>query len=414
MTFPLGLFEGYGVELEYMIVDAQTLDVRPIADRVLAGKAGAPVSDLEDGEIGWSNELVLHVLELKTNGPAARLEGLAAAFADRIREANRIAGEFGARLLPTAMHPWMDPLRETRLWPHEFGPVYQAFDRIFGCSGHGWSNLQSTHINLPFSNDEEFGRLHAAIRAVLPLLPALCASSPIVEARVTGIVDNRLAFYRTNAQRIPLVTGEVVPEPVYTRGTYETDLLGKLYLDIAPHDPEGILQEEWLNARGAIARFDRMAIEIRVIDVQECPSADLAIVALVVAVIRALVEDRWVGQSELRALSTSMLSGRFLAASSLGAEARVEEPEWLAAFGLPGPVPMREAWTYLLDEVATSRSEDPLRPGAPLRSCAEVLLRDGNLSARILRRCPPDPGRDVLREIYAELGDCLEKDRMFP
>ncbi|HAL85576.1 MAG TPA: hypothetical protein DCM31_01010, partial [Deferribacteraceae bacterium] len=36
-----------------------------------------------------------------------------------------------------------------------------------------------------------------------------------------------------------------------------------MYRDIAPYDPECILQEEWLNSRGAIARFDRKAIEIR-------------------------------------------------------------------------------------------------------------------------------------------------------
>ena len=36
-------------------------------------------------------------------------------------------------------------------------------------------------LNLPFSSDEEFGRLHAAIRLLLPLLPALAASSPLVE-----------------------------------------------------------------------------------------------------------------------------------------------------------------------------------------------------------------------------------------
>ena len=77
-----------------------------------------------------------------------------------------------ARLLPTAMHPWMDPDRDLRLWPHEASAVYEAFNRIFSCRGHGWANLQSAHINLPFANDEEFGRLHAAIRAVLPIIPA--------------------------------------------------------------------------------------------------------------------------------------------------------------------------------------------------------------------------------------------------
>jgi hypothetical protein len=32
-----------------------------------------------------------------------------------------------------------------------------------------------------------------------------------------------------------------------------------------------VLRHEWVNARGAIARFDRSAIEIRVLDVAECP-----------------------------------------------------------------------------------------------------------------------------------------------
>src|SRR5690606_19527526 len=87
---PLGLFEAIGIELEYMIVDAGTLDVLPICDRLLAaeamradsaaaassastassaagaagpavGAAGKVVSDVERGPISWSNELALHV-----------------------------------------------------------------------------------------------------------------------------------------------------------------------------------------------------------------------------------------------------------------------------------------------------------------------------------------------------------------
>jgi carboxylate-amine ligase len=58
----LRLFEAIGVEIEYMIVDRASLDVVPACDRLLASVAGAPVSDLERGAIGWSNELVLHVL----------------------------------------------------------------------------------------------------------------------------------------------------------------------------------------------------------------------------------------------------------------------------------------------------------------------------------------------------------------
>ncbi|NJL28684.1 MAG: glutamate--cysteine ligase, partial [Thermoanaerobaculia bacterium] len=173
---PWHLFEVVGVELEYMIVDRETLAVRPVADEVLRAVAGEIVSDVETGELAWSNELVLHVIELKTNGPAPRLAGLEAFFERDVRRINELLAPLGGRLMPTAMHPWMDPHTETRLWPHEYSPVYEAYDRIFGCRGHGWSNLQSLHLNLPFTGDEEFARLHAAVRLLLPILPALAAS----------------------------------------------------------------------------------------------------------------------------------------------------------------------------------------------------------------------------------------------
>src|SRR5690606_25183589 len=114
--------------------------------------------------------------------------------------------------LPTAMHPLMLPDLETKLWPHDAATIYATFDRIFGCKGHGWSNLQSVHINLPFRDQDEFGRLHAAIRLVLPLLPGLAASSPVQEGRLSGFLDTRLEHYRQNQKRLPSITGQVIPE----------------------------------------------------------------------------------------------------------------------------------------------------------------------------------------------------------
>jgi glutamate---cysteine ligase / carboxylate-amine ligase len=173
----LSLFEAVGVELEYMIVDSKRLNVRTIADRLLVDRDGDPVPDLEFGPIAWSNELVNHVVEFKTNGPAKTLDGLDEAFQQNVTAANKRLATFGARLMPTAMHPWMDPNREKQLWLGESAEIYKTFDTIFDCSGHGWANLQSTHINLPFSGDDEFGRLHAAIRILLPLLPGFVPHS---------------------------------------------------------------------------------------------------------------------------------------------------------------------------------------------------------------------------------------------
>ena len=50
---PYRLFRAFGLELEYMIVDARTLDPEPIADRLLG-----PTGDRERGPAVWSNELV--------------------------------------------------------------------------------------------------------------------------------------------------------------------------------------------------------------------------------------------------------------------------------------------------------------------------------------------------------------------
>ena len=80
---PLHAFAAYGIEIEYAIVDCDTLDVRAIADRLLADVAGAEVNEFADGPIAWSNELSLHVIELKTNGPAPSLDGLDGLFSDR-------------------------------------------------------------------------------------------------------------------------------------------------------------------------------------------------------------------------------------------------------------------------------------------------------------------------------------------
>ena len=262
MNAPLRLFQGFGVELEYMIVAGETLSVLPVCDELMKLMVGSYQSEIERGDLAWSNELALHVLEFKTNGPAHSLDPLGELFHREILEANGHLETLGGKLLPTSMHPWMNPELETRLWPHEYSAIYEAYNRIFDCRGHGWSNLQSAHINLPFGNDEEFARLHAAIRLILPLLPAIAASSPFVEAAPTGALDNRLKYYERNQARVPSVTGRIIPEPVFSEAAYQQAIFDPIRTDIGLLDPEGILDPQFLNSRGAIARFDRGAIEI--------------------------------------------------------------------------------------------------------------------------------------------------------
>ncbi|HVR73398.1 MAG TPA: glutamate-cysteine ligase family protein [Planctomycetota bacterium] len=406
----LRLFEAAGIELEYMLVDSATLSVLPAADELFLRATGSPASDVETGEIHWSNELVRHVVELKTARPEADLERLPALFQDSVRRINAILEPMGGRLMPSGMHPWMDPLAETRLWGGESSAIYEAFDRIFDCRGHGWSNVQSTHLNLPFAGDEEFARLHAAVRILLPVLPALAASSPIVDGRVAGYLDARMDAYVRNSLKVPSVGGDIVPEPVFHPREYRERILEPMYRDIAPKDPGGILQDEFLNARGAIARFSRGSIEIRVLDVQECPFADLAIAALVQGALRLLVEEHWSPLSEQEAWPVAPLReilGRCITAAD---EAPIGDRRYLGLFGLEdGLVTAGGLWRHLAREVfrAGAAREEAWR--APL----DRILERGPLARRILTALGGDTRRESLARVYGRLCECLEAGELF-
>jgi carboxylate-amine ligase len=411
MSKPLGLFEGFGIELEYMIVDQSTLAVRPVADELLRAVGGDDETEVELGDIAWSNELALHVIEMKSNGPVPELGGLAARFQNHVGQMNAILDPLGARLLPSAMHPFMDPERDLRLWPHENDVIYAAFDRIFGCRGHGWANLQSMHINLPFAGDEQFARLHAAIRLVLPLIPALAASSPFIDGLASEFADTRLETYRTNARRVPSVSGQVIPEAVFSRADYEGRLLAGIYRDLEPFDPEGVLRHEWVNSRGAIARFERMAIEIRTIDLQECPSCDLAVAAAVVSVVRRLVgetscdldaQKNW-NESDLAAVHQDVVRD--------ADEAMIVDLRYLNDVGYPDcrqPARAGDVWHYLIE---SSMSEDS--DWEEWRGALNVILEQGPLSRRLRKAVGPQVSMPGLHEVYGELADCLTAGRPF-
>jgi carboxylate-amine ligase len=406
----LHLFEGYGVELEYIIVDSSSLDPLPVSDRVLRSRAGRFVNEVANGSAGWSNEFVLHVMEIKNNSPSPSLSGLDVMFQEQIIHINRLLEEFEGRLMPSGMHPWMDPAKETKFWNHRNRRIYEAYDRIFGCKSHGWANIQSAHLNLSFHGDEEFGTLHAAIRLLLPLIPALAASSPIVEGRVTRIMDNRLIFYRTNQLLIPSVTGDVIPEAIFSRREYEKEILQKMYGDVTRYDSKGVLRHEWLNSRGVVPRFKRNAMEVRLADSQECPLADTAIAAAISSVIESLIHCRWSDRDEQAAWPVTPLAALLDGTIRSGEAAVIRNSRYLKALGYPETAATAaDVWRHLLAEsVAAGGMADK-----KLRKAVQFILDRGTLSSRILKSLGKNPSHQRQREVYQRLCECLAGGRLF-
>ena len=402
----LGLFEGIGIELEYMIVRRDTLDILPIADELIRTQVGSYSNDFEKEDICWSNELALHLVELKTCGPVHDLVATEAHFYADIRRINEILVDFNGMLMPSGAHPWMNPAVEARLWPHGQRTIYEAYHRIFDCSGHGWTNLQSCHINLPFNGSDEFGRLHAAIRLLLPLIPALAASTPILEARRQPYLDTRMEYYRTNSARIASITGDIIPEPIFSPAVYDREIFQRMYRDIAPYDEAGTLRDEWLNARGAIARFDRSAIEIRIIDVQECAKADLAITAAITAVLRAMVAEKWCDVTRQMAWPVGPLKKILLDTIRDAEDAVISDRAFLECFGIRGghSLTAGELWGTLTEQVEIVKGlADPL----------QAIIRHGSLANRILGALPAAITRPALEGVYRQLTACLAENHLF-
>ncbi len=405
----LKLFEGIGIELEYMIVDKDTLKVKPICDKVMEKISGKICADYENSDITWSNELVAHVIELKVSNPAKSFQGLADRFHENIKTINSILEEFNAFMLPTGAHPTMNPLKETVLWPYENREYYDLLNKVFDCRGHGWSNLQSMHINLPFADDEEFAKLHTAIRFLMPIMPAITASTPILDGRFSGFSDARLEVYRHNQDKIPSIAGLVIPEAVYSKKEYDDKILKVIDGDFGQYDPKNLLAHGYaLNSRGAIARFDRNTIEIRILDLQEAPVVDLAIAELFFHTLKMLVAGNWISFDTQASFVTEDLARVFLGVIKEAENYQINFKNYLEAFGIKKDShnTVRQVWQIILKRVANNLSEST-------NQVICKILEHGTLSSRIINTLKCNYSNEAIKTTYYQLGECLKENKFF-
>lgn len=403
---PYGLFSAVGIEIEYMIVDHSTLQVKPITDKVLYDYNGSITNEFIKDNVGISNELVKHVIEIKNITPLKDLDELIPHFNFFVNDLNERLNKYQAQLMPTGMHPFMDPEKDTHLWDHGYRQIYQTYNKLFECNNHGWSNLQSMHINLPFSTDQEFNQLHNAIRLVLPLIPALTASTPITMGKRTDYIDTRLSFYKSNQKKFPQITGLVIPEFISTQKMYQQLILNPMYQAIAPHDKKGVLQYEWLNSRGAIARFERKTIEIRIVDTQESVTSNLSCAALIIAIIYDIIinNDLYL----YKPLKTETLKSIYDKAIIMGNQTVIDDQIYLKQIGISeaAPITIQEIWSCFFKK--TCSKINPL-----FHDTIQFILQNDNLSARIIKRLDNDFSSSSIVQVYQQLCECLKRNELF-
>ncbi len=270
-----------GTEHEYSLNDHDFKPL-PINDSIIQRINGSIVNEFSYGPVNLSKELQKHVIEIVPAVPAKDVLELEGMVYSGLR---KLQGQMGPeiKMLGLGMHPLLE-LSQTGVWDHEDREIYETYDRLFGIRQHGWLNIQALQMNLPFRNDDELVSIYNRLRALTPFLVAIASSSPYVEGKVTGKIDNRLLYYRENQRQLPIISHGVIPERLGSKQDY-LDTQERMYAALRKEGAD-ILCHEWVDSRGLIVRFSRNCVEIKALDEQECVRSDMAITAFVMALLR--------------------------------------------------------------------------------------------------------------------------------
>jgi len=291
-----------GTEHEYSINDAH-FTALPVSDQILREICGRYESEIRFGEVNLGKELQKSVLEFVPRTPASGPAELEARVFSGIEKFYRIFPD-RYRLLGLGMHPTLT-LDRALVWDHDEGEYYEAYDRLFNIRQHGWLNIQALQINLSYAGEKDLLVQYNRIRTLIPYLIALSASSPMVEGRLTGAMDNRLIYYRENQEEIPGICNGIIPARLSSVAEYKK-AQEEIYAELRARDAE-ILCEEWLNSSGLIIRFSRQCLEIKALDEQECVRSDMAFVAFISALLRCTTLPVESDQDALLALTETAI-----------------------------------------------------------------------------------------------------------
>ena len=371
----------------------------PIADQVIKDYCGRIVNFVELPQFTFGKELQLHVMEIKANAPFRSPELFEETMQDAVATLrDYLWKKYHAHLLGTGMHPLLR-LEETSIWPHRHRKIYQEYGKIFNLKQHGWLNIQSFHLNLPYSKENQGVLLHNLLAGLCAYLPAISASSPIFEGTVGPNIDNRLYFYKMNQREIPSIAGDVIPDYVSSFNQYRREVIEGYSQDMAKAGAgKTILFKEWVNSRGVIFRFDRSALEVRVMDEQECVKSDVALSCFIRAALRGLIAER------AAPLPHQLLVRDFNSVMAKGLNAKVLHPNGETA---------RQVCQHLFSLASENVEEDEKK----YLWIVKKRIESGNLSElireRIMKKAQKADLKEEILSIYSTLIKCLADNQPY-
>jgi gamma-glutamyl:cysteine ligase YbdK (ATP-grasp superfamily) len=390
--------EVLGPEHEFSLVN-QELKALPIVDKIIKDFRGRIVNFVEQSHFTFGKELQLHVMEIKPNMPFKSPRKFEETMHEAVLTiADFLESKYEAHLLGTGMHPLLT-LEETMVWPHRHRQIYQAYSKIFNLKQHGWLNIQSFQLNIPYFNEEKAILMHNILAEICAYLPAISASSPIYEEEFGAYIDNRLHFYMTNQKEVNSVTGDVIPEYIFSFEQYRKEIIEKYSMELSNRGVDKcLLHKDWVNSRGAIFRFDRRAIEIRIMDEQECVKSDVALSCFLRALLRGLMK------SEPNLLPHEILVKDLNSIITKGSNAKVLHPKGKTA---------KQVCEYFF-KIAWENASKEEKKYLPL---IQKRIENGNLSetikGRVQRKAQKTDLKEAIISVYLSLVKSLMNNQPY-
>jgi len=216
------------VEEEFAILDPETLS---LTNRFEELKAAAEGTELEAHLVG---ELIASEVEVRT-GLCENFADVVARLPERRAQVRTLADKLGVTLGATGMHPW-SPWQEQRIIDT---PHYRLRDELLRYVV--WrNNTFGLHVHVAIRGADRAVRVCDALRAYLPELLALSASSPFVENVNTGLHSARTQIFTRFFPRcgVPDVYGDWRTFEEYVRFLFDTGSISEhteMWWSVRPH-----------------------------------------------------------------------------------------------------------------------------------------------------------------------------------
>src|SRR3954470_9058275 len=256
-----------GIEEEFALLDAQTLDLAPRFEEL----RDAAAADEPRLSAGIAGELISSEIEIRSG----RGEDFADALARQRDLRHRLfalAAARGVGLGATGTHPWADYREQPNIDTEHYRRVVDGLQYVARRN-----NTFSVHVHVGVRDADRAVRVCDRLRPVLPLLLAISANSPYVDARDSGLHSARSQTFTKSFPRcgIPDSFGSWAAYREYIDFLVKTGSIveyAQVWWSIRPHFAFG-------------------TVEVRICDAQSTAQESEALSGLIVACVAQAARD---------------------------------------------------------------------------------------------------------------------------